>query len=78
MTAYRTIDVDGAGVFYREGGERAATTLLLLHGFPSSSSQYQTLMDRLEDRLHVIAPDYPGFGQSPALPARRPSIASRR
>ena len=67
MTAYRTIDVDGAEVFYREGGEHASTTLLLLHGFPSSSSQYQSLMDRLEDRYHVIAPDYPGFGRSPAL-----------
>ena len=67
MTAYRTIEVDGAGVFYREGGEQADTTLLLLHGFPSSSAQYQSLMGRLEDRYHVIAPDYPGFGQSPSL-----------
>jgi pimeloyl-ACP methyl ester carboxylesterase len=67
MTTYRTIEVGGAEVFYREGGERAAPALLLLHGFPSSSAQYQSLMDRLEDRYHVIAPDYPGFGQSASL-----------
>jgi pimeloyl-ACP methyl ester carboxylesterase len=67
MTAYRTTRVDGTEVFYREAGEPAARTLLLLHGFPSSSAQYQSLMDRLEDRYHVIAPDYPGFGQSPPL-----------
>ena len=64
---YRTIGVDGTDVFYREGGERSAPTLLLLHGFPSSSAQYQSLMERLKDRYHVIAPDYPGFGQSPTL-----------
>ena len=67
MTAYRTIQVDGTEIFYREGGERGACTLLLLHGFPSSSAQYERLMRRLERRYHVIAPDYPGFGQSPAL-----------
>lgn len=67
MIAYRTIPVDGTEVFYREGGDRTARTLLLLHGFPSSSAQYQLLMERLEDRYHVIAPDYPGFGQSAPL-----------
>jgi pimeloyl-ACP methyl ester carboxylesterase len=67
MTAYRTIQVDGSDVFYREGGEPAAPTLLLLHGFPSSSAQYQSLMERLEDRYHVMAPDYPGFGQTAPL-----------
>ena len=67
MTSYRTIDVDGAEVFYREGGDASSTTLLLLHGFPSSSAQYEVLMRRLEGRFHVIAPDYPGFGQSPPL-----------
>ena len=67
MTTYRTIEVGGSEVFYRQGGEPTAPTLLLLHGFPSSSAQYQSLMDRLEDRFHVIAPDYPGFGQSPPL-----------
>lgn len=67
MIAYRTIEVDGTEVFYREGWDVTARTLLLLHGFPSSSTQYQSLMERLEDRYHVIAPDYPGFGQSPPL-----------
>jgi pimeloyl-ACP methyl ester carboxylesterase len=61
------IRVDGSQVFYREGGESTAPALLLLHGFPSSSAQYQALMERLEDRYHVIAPDYPGFGQSVPL-----------
>jgi pimeloyl-ACP methyl ester carboxylesterase len=67
MLAYRTTEVDGTEVFYREGGDATARTLLLLHGFPSSSAQYQSLMERLEDRYHVIAPDYPGFGQSTPL-----------
>jgi pimeloyl-ACP methyl ester carboxylesterase len=67
MTVYRTTRVAGTEVFYREAGERTARTLLLLHGFPSSSAQYQRLMGRLEDRYHVVAPDYPGFGQSPPL-----------
>jgi pimeloyl-ACP methyl ester carboxylesterase len=67
MAAYRTSQVDGTEIFYREGGDPADPTLLLLHGFPSSSAQYQQLMDRLEERYHVIAPDYPGFGQSAPL-----------
>jgi pimeloyl-ACP methyl ester carboxylesterase len=67
MTSYRTIEVDGTEVFYREAGDRSAPTLLLLHGFPSSSAQYDQLMHRLAGRYHVIAPDYPGFGRSPAL-----------
>jgi pimeloyl-ACP methyl ester carboxylesterase len=68
MISYRTVQVDGTEVFYREGGDGAARTLLLLHGFPSSSAQYEHLMQRLEERYHVVAPDYPGFGQSPPLP----------
>jgi pimeloyl-ACP methyl ester carboxylesterase len=67
MTAYRTTGVNGTEVFYREGGDPAAPTLLLLHGFPSSSAQYEQLIERLEDRYHLVAPDYPGFGQSPPL-----------
>src|SRR4051794_16415584 len=67
MTAHRTVDVDGVDVFYREAGARAAPTLLLLHGFPTSSSQFQGLLDRLSDRLHLVAPDYPGFGYTPPL-----------
>jgi pimeloyl-ACP methyl ester carboxylesterase len=68
MTAYRTIEVGGSEIFYREAGDPMAATLLLLHGFPSSSAQYEQLMQRLAGRYHVIAPDYPGFGRSPALP----------
>jgi pimeloyl-ACP methyl ester carboxylesterase len=67
MTRYRTIDAGGTDVFYREAGEMGQRTLLLLHGFPSSSAQYEELMQRLSGDLHVIAPDYPGFGQSPPL-----------
>ena len=67
MTAYRTVDVDGVEVFYREAGDPAAPTLLLLHGFPASSTQYQELIDRLSDRFHLVAPDYPGFGYTEPL-----------
>jgi pimeloyl-ACP methyl ester carboxylesterase len=67
MTAYRTVRVEGTEVFYREAGEESASTLLLLHGYPSSSAQYDQLMKLLAPSFHVIAPDYPGFGQSPQL-----------
>jgi pimeloyl-ACP methyl ester carboxylesterase len=67
VSAYRTIEVAGSDVFYREGGDSRAPALMLLHGFPSSSAQYETLMHQLAESYHVIAPDYPGFGQSPAL-----------
>ena len=67
MTSYRTIELNGSDIFYREAGDPGAATLLLLHGFPSSSTQYEQLMQRLARRFHMIAPDYPGFGQSPAL-----------
>ena len=67
MTAYRTVDVDGVDVFYREAGDPSAQTLLLLHGFPTSSAQYQVLIDHLADRFRLIAPDYPGFGQTEPL-----------
>jgi pimeloyl-ACP methyl ester carboxylesterase len=63
---YRTVEVDGVRIFYREAGPRNAPTILLLHGFPSSSRMYDTLMPLLADRYHVVAPDYPGFGHSDA------------
>src|SRR6478672_12735653 len=63
-TFYRTIRIDGLSVFYREAGPKDAPTLLLLHGFPSSSRMYEPLFARLSDRYHLIAPDYPGFGHS--------------
>jgi pimeloyl-ACP methyl ester carboxylesterase len=67
MTAYRTVDVDGVEVFYREAGDPGSPALLLLHGFPTSSTQYRELIDRLSDRFHLIAPDYPGFGYTEPL-----------
>jgi pimeloyl-ACP methyl ester carboxylesterase len=67
MTAYRTIDVEGSEIFYREAGSPSAQTLLLLHGYPSSSAQFDRLIERLAGRHHLVAPDYPGFGRSPAL-----------
>jgi pimeloyl-ACP methyl ester carboxylesterase len=60
----RTIDVDGLNIFYREAGKLNAPKLVLLHGFPASSHQYRNLMPALAERFHVIAPDYPGFGNS--------------
>jgi len=58
--------VNGLDIFYREGGPSDAPTLVLLHGFPAASHQYARLMDRLSDRVYVIALDYPGFGYSPS------------
>jgi pimeloyl-ACP methyl ester carboxylesterase len=63
-TYFRTIQVDGISVFYREAGAKDAPTLLLLHGLPSSSRMFDALFARLADRYHMIAPDYPGFGHS--------------
>jgi pimeloyl-ACP methyl ester carboxylesterase len=63
-TAYRTIQVDGLSIFYREAGPKDAPTILLLHGLPSSSRMFEPLFARLSDRYHLVAPDYPGFGHS--------------
>jgi pimeloyl-ACP methyl ester carboxylesterase len=59
---HRRVEVDGLSVFYREAGSRATPTILLLHGFPSSSHMFRDLIPRLADRCHVVAPDLPGFG----------------
>lgn len=61
---YRTVKIDGLQVFYREAGDPKKPTILMLHGFPSSSSQYRDMIPLLSDRYHVVAPDYPGFGNS--------------
>jgi pimeloyl-ACP methyl ester carboxylesterase len=62
--SYHTVSIDGVKVFYREAGPKNAPTLLLLHGFPTSSQMFRNLIPQLADRYHVIAPDYPGYGQS--------------
>jgi pimeloyl-ACP methyl ester carboxylesterase len=61
---YKTETVDGLKIAYREAGDPASPKLVLLHGFPSSSHQYRNLIPALADRFHVLAPDYPGFGDS--------------
>jgi pimeloyl-ACP methyl ester carboxylesterase len=66
---YRTANVDGMKIFYREAGPINAPTLLLLHGFPTSSHMFRDLIPLLADRFHIVAPDLPGFGQSD-LPSR--------
>jgi pimeloyl-ACP methyl ester carboxylesterase len=63
---YHTVAVDGVRLFYREAGPKDAPTILLLHGYPSSSRMFATLIPLLADRYHLVAPDYPGFGQSDA------------
>ncbi len=63
---YHRMQIDGVGIFYREAGPKDAPTIVLLHGFPTSSRQYEALIPLLATRYHVIAPDYPGFGQSDA------------
>jgi pimeloyl-ACP methyl ester carboxylesterase len=61
---YRTVQVDGLDIFYREAGRPDSPTLLLLHGFPTSSHMFRDLLPLLADRFHLVAPDYPGFGYS--------------
>lgn len=63
-TTYRTLQVDGLSIFYREAGPKNAPVLLLLHGLPSSSRMFEPLFERLSNRYRLIAPDYPGFGHS--------------
>jgi len=65
-TTYHRTEVDGVGIFYREAGPKDAPTIVLLPGFPSSSRYYEMLIPLLATRYHVVAPDYPAFGQSDA------------
>ncbi len=70
MSRYQHAIVDGSKIFYREAGPKTAPTILLLHGFPTSSHMFRNLIPTLADRYHVIAPDLPGFGFSD-VPDRR-------
>ena len=64
QTLHRSVNIDGLDIFYREAGPASAPTILLLHGFPSSSHMFRNLIPRLADRFHLVAPDYPGYGAS--------------
>jgi pimeloyl-ACP methyl ester carboxylesterase len=68
-TQHKTVEVDGLDVFYREGGDRAKPAVLLLHGFPTSSFMFRNLIPALADEFHLVAPDYPSYGQS-SFPAK--------
>ena len=67
-THYKTADVDGFKVFYREAGRKGAPKLLLLHGFPTAGHMFRDLIPQLADDFHIVAPDLPGFGQSDMPP----------
>jgi pimeloyl-ACP methyl ester carboxylesterase len=67
-TSYHHVTVDGVGIFYREAGPKNAPTIVLLHGFPSSSREFNSLIPLLATQYHVVAPDFPGFGQSDTPP----------
>src|SRR5258707_1592855 len=67
---YRTIRVKELDIVYREAGPETAPTILLLHGFPTSSNMFRNLIPRLAPSFHVVAPDYPGFGYS-SMPSHK-------
>jgi len=64
LVHYRTVRVNNQDIFYREAGSQSAPVILLLHGFPTSSNMFRNLIPRLAGSFRVIAPDYPGYGQS--------------
>ena len=67
-SSYKTVQVNGLDIFYREAGSSNAPTILLLHGYPTSSHMFRNLMRDLSDQYHLLAPDYPGFGRSAQPP----------
>lgn len=64
MALFNSVKIDGLDIFYREAGSKNNPTILLLHGFPTSSHMFRNLIPQLADRFHLVAPDYPGFGNS--------------
>lgn len=67
-TLHKTVEVDGLDIFYREAGNPDKPTILLLHGYPTSSHMFRNLIDDLSDKYHLVAPDYPGYGRSEQPP----------
>ena len=67
-TLYNTVEVNGVEIFYREAGSKNTPTILLLHGYPTSSHMFRNLMNDLSDSYHLLAPDYPGYGNSEQPP----------
>jgi pimeloyl-ACP methyl ester carboxylesterase len=68
-TRHATVEIDGLDIFYREAGDATNPTVLLLHGFPTSSFMFRNLIPALADEFHLVAPDYPSYGQS-SFPTR--------
>ncbi|MEO1530631.1 MAG: alpha/beta hydrolase [Pseudomonadota bacterium] len=68
VVEHKTVTIDGLEIFYREAGDPSRPTILLLHGFPTSSQMFRNLIPELAERYHVLAPDYPGYGRS-SMPA---------
>jgi len=68
QTRHKTVKVNGIDIFYREAGPKNAPTILLLHGYPTSSHMFRNLIPALSDRYHLLAPDYPGYGRSEQPP----------
>ena len=75
---YRTLNMDGLEIFFREAGPRDAPTVLLLHGFPSSSHMFRNLIPMLADKYHVVAPDFPGYGESSSSTATSVTVTRSR
>jgi pimeloyl-ACP methyl ester carboxylesterase len=71
VVTHKTVNIDGLDIFYREAGSTETPTVLLLHGFPTSSQMFRNLMPELADGYHLVAPDYPGFGESSSPPVHQ-------
>ena len=71
LVTHKTVNIDGLDIFYREAGSAENSTVLLLHGFPTSSQMFRNLMPELANGYHLVAPDYPGFGESSSPPVHQ-------